>query len=300
MRYKLKAGSLLFDIANHLFLILLVISMVYPFIYMISVSISDFRAVSNNAVKLFPHGPVHLHVYKLLITSQDIPKGYLNSIIYAVVTVAFTLLISSMTAYVLEQKRLVYRKPLIIFVVITMFLPGGIIPMYLLINSLGMYDTLWAITLPPSFSAWYILIMRSNVRSTISDELLDACYIDGANDFQVYYKIVLPLIKPILATIGLFAAVASWNNFMSPLIYLSDYGKYPLPMILRKILFTEVLNESVGYYMELQERQMDLGPGFFIALKFAAMVIAIWPIMVVYPFLQKYFVRGILVGSIKG
>ena len=300
---KPRVGSLLFDIGNHIFLILLMISMVYPFIYMISNSISDFREVATNAVKLFPRGPLNLNAYKTLVASQDIPRGYLNSIIYATVTVVFTLIVSSMSAYVLEQKRLTYRKPLIIFVVITMFLPGGMIPTYLVINSLGLMNTLWAITLPPSFSAWYILIMRSNIRSTITQELLDACHIDGANEFQIYWKVALPLIKPILATIGLFAVVASWNNYMGPLLYLSEARKYPLTMILRKLLTGAWARESTfaTYYRESLYLQDEIGgKGFFIALKYAAMIVAIWPIMVVYPFLQKYFVRGILVGSIKG
>lgn len=309
MKYKASPGSVIFDVANHIFLILLMVSMLYPFVLILSTSFSDFWEITKNQVKLLPKGPLQFLSYRILLDATSILRSYFNSIIYAVGVVAFTLIGTSMAAYVLEHKGLPFRKAMIIYVVLTMFLPSGMIATFLVVNAIGLVNTMWAVILPYSFGAWYILIMRANIRSTISQELKDACYIDGAGHMQIFFRVVLPLIKPILATIGLFAAVASWNNFMGPLIYLNDREKHPLTLILRRILIEEqqggggaIGKYSGGGMLHMEQDyglQEHVGPGFFKSFKYAAIVITIWPIIVVYPFIQKYFVKGILVGSLK-
>ena len=305
-KYKEGFASNLFDVLNHTFMALLMITMLYPFLYIIFISISDYEAIAINKVKFYPIG-IHFNTYRLLLKAQDIPLAFKNSVIYTVMATVFALFIASMTAFVLEQTELPYRKPLIIFFILTMFIPGGMIPNFLLIKSIGFYNTLWALTVPPAFGCWNILIIRSNIRSTVSRELIDAAHIDGANDFRIYLTIVLPLIKPILATIALFVAVSQWNNFFGPLIYLNDARKYPLPLILRKILLSNQVEKY--YYDAIREAgnvpgsidaDSRIGIGFFKAIQMAAIVVAVFPIIAIYPFLQQYFVKGIMLGSLKG
>ena len=303
IKYRATPGSVAFDVANHAAIILLMISMVYPFVFVISVSVSDFEAITFNQVKLLPVGPLQAKAYNVLFGATNILRSYLNSIYYALGTATITLVVTSLAAYVLEQRTLPFRKALILFVVLTMFLPGFFIPTFLLVNSLGLVDTRLIVMLLPSFGAWYILVMRANIRTVVTRELQEAALIDGANHLQIYVSLVLPLIKPILATIGLFTVVGSWNNFFLPLIYLHDRDKHPLTLILRRILLEgEIGKYSGGGMAQLWEDQGVpgfVGVGFFKSFKFAAVVVTVWPIIVAYPFLQRYFVKGILVGSVK-
>lgn len=303
IKYRATPGSVAFDVANHAAIILLMISMVYPFVFVISVSVSDFEAITFNEVKLLPVGPLQAKAYNVLFGATNILRSYLNSIYYALGTATITLVVTSLAAYVLEQRTLPFRKALILFVVLTMFLPGFFIPTFLLVNSLGLVDTRLIVMLLPSFGAWYILVMRANIRTVVTRELQEAALIDGANHLQIYVSLVLPLIKPILATIGLFTVVGSWNNFFLPLIYLHDRDKHPLTLILRRILLEgEIGKYSGGGMAQLWEDQGVpgfVGVGFFKSFKFAAVVVTVWPIIVAYPFLQRYFVKGILVGSVK-
>ena len=303
IKYRATPGSVAFDVANHAAIILLMISMVYPFVFVISVSVSDFEAITFNEVKLLPVGPLQAKAYNVLFGATNILRSYLNSIYSALGTATITLVVTSLAAYVLEQRTLPFRKALILFVVLTMFLPGFFIPTFLLVNSLGLVDTRLIVMLLPSFGAWYILVMRANIRTVVTRELQEAALIDGANHLQIYVSLVLPLIKPILATIGLFAVVGSWNNFFLPLIYLNDRDKHPLTLILRRIVLEgEIGKYSGGGMAQLWDDQGVPGfvaVGFFKSFKFAAVVVTVWPIIVAYPFVQKYFVKGILVGSVK-
>ena len=300
VRYKKNIGSLLFDILNYTFLVLLCLTMLYPFVYMLSVSISDFDQITLGRVKLFPKGPIQFLTYRVLFSTQDIPRALFNSILYTLTGVFFVVFVSTLTAYVLTQKKLPYRKTMTFFVVLTMFVPGGMIPMFLLVKGIGLYNTLLAVTLPQAFSAWYILIIRSNIDATISQELYDAGYIDGAGNWWVYFAIVLPLIKPIIATIGLFSAVSYWNDFFSPLLYLNETQKYPLTIILRKILLQDFVESYHTGHPTQAGLLKTLGFGYLKAIKYTVIIVAIWPIIVVYPFVQRYFVKGILIGSLKG
>ena len=303
IKYKATPGSVAFDVANHALIILLMISMVYPFVFVISVSVSDFEAITFNKVKLLPVGPLQTTAYNVLFGATSILTSYLNSIFYALGTATVTLVVTSLAAYVLEQRTLPFRKALTLFVVLTLFLPGYFIPTYLLVNQLGLVNTRLIVILLPSLSAWYILVMRANIRTVVTRELQEAALIDGANHLQIYVSLVLPLIKPILATIGLFAVVGSWNNFFLPLIYLNDRDKHPLTLILRRIVLEgEIGKYSGGGMAQLWDDQGVPGfvaVGFFKSFKFAAVVVTVWPIIVAYPFVQKYFVKGILVGSVK-
>ena len=300
MKYRSTVGSVIFDVANVLFILLLMISMLYPFVYMLSVSVSDYWEITYNKVKLLPKGPLHLFSYRLLFNATNIGMAYVNSIIYAVGAVIATLIVTSMAAYVLEHRQLSLRKFLIVYTVLTMFLPASMIPTFLTVKGLGLYDSRWAVILLPSFSAWYIMVMRANIRATIAQELKDASYIDGANHLQTFFRVAMPLLKPILATIGLFAAVGSWNNYLYPLLYLGAPEKLPLTLILRRILLEDYVGRFTGNFQDQMLREgVETPPGFFKSFRFASIVITVWPIIMVYPFIQRYFVKGILVGSLK-
>ena len=300
MKYRPTIGSVIFDSANILFILLLMASMLFPFLYILSVSVSDYWEITYNKVKLLPKGPLHLNSYRILLNATDMGMAYINSVIYAVGAVIATLIVTSMAAYVLEHKRLALRKPLIVYAVLTIFLPSSMIPTFLTVRGLGLYDTRWAVILLPSFSAWYIMVMRANIRATIAQELKDAAYIDGANHLQTFFRVALPLLKPILATIGLFSAVGSWNNYLYPLLYLGDPQKAPLTLLLRRILLEDYVGKFTGNFQDQMLREgLDTPPGFFKSFRFASIVITVWPIIMVYPFIQRYFVKGILVGSLK-
>ncbi len=294
MKYKQSFGSSAFDVANVIAMLLLVFVMIYPFLYVFSVSVSDGAAVQAGRVKIVPVG-FNLDGYKAVFRTNETVRAYLNTINYAVTGTVVILLVSCLAAYPLAQTRLLGRKSITFAMALTMIIPGGMIPNFLLVRDLHLLDTMWAIVLPPAFNVWYIVLIRTNMQQ-IPSSLTDSAYIDGAGHFLTLFRIVLPLSKPILATVALFAAVYHWNGFMHALLYLNDIRKWPLQMILRRVISSEIENLGVAE-MILKSGNM---PGFIEKVKMATVVVSIGPIVLAYPFLQKYFVRGTLVGSLKG
>lgn len=298
--YKVSFGSRLFDAAIYTFLIVLILSCLYPFLYVFSVSISDSIPVASGKVTFFPIG-IDTYAYATILGDPAIILAYANTILYAVSGTLLTLLLTSLTAYPLSLKRFYGRNVITVFFTITMFINGGLIPTFLLIRSLGMMNTIWAIIVPGALTMWNIVIIRTNFQG-LPEELRESAYMDGASNWRILFQIVLPLSKPILATIALFTLVGQWNNFFGPLLYLSSPDKYPLQIILRKLIIT---NEMRGEFLE--QATSDLSRtgnanmiGFYESVKMAAIMVSIGPIIMVYPFIQKYFVKGVLVGSIKG
>lgn len=293
-------GSRLFDAAIYVILTLLIFACFYPFLYVFSVSISDSVPVASGHVKLLPIG-FDTFAYETILGDRTIIRAYANTILYAVSATALTLLLTSLTAYPLALRHFYGRHVLTVFFTVTMFFTGGLIPTFLLIRNLGMLDTIWAIILPGALGMWNIIILRTNFQA-LPDELREAAYIDGFGNWRILFRIVLPLSKPILATIALFTLVGQWNNFFGPLLYLNSPDKYPLQIILRKLI---IIGEMRGEYLESQANELsDAGQsdmlGFYESLKMAAIMVSIGPIIAVYPFIQKYFVKGVLVGSVKG
>lgn len=302
MKYKKSFGGSLFDWCNIIFLILLTFIFIYPFFYVLSVSISDLHAVTLGQVKLFPVG-FQLEAYKAVFKTSPISLAYYNTIKYAVVATVITLLLTSMTAYPLTIRDFPGRKFFTIYFTVTMFVKGGIIPLFLLIRSLRLLNTMWAIVLPSALTMWNIILVRTNFKN-VSSSLREAAYIDGANDWRILFGIVMPLSKAILVTIALFTIVSQWNNFFAPLLYLSDPQKAPLQLVLRRIIIP--ISEAEGTMQGMMniakgsvKDQADI-IGYREAIKMAAIMISIGPIILIYPFAQKYFVRGVLIGSVKG
>lgn len=292
--YKIKApiGDRVFLSVVYIILAIVVLVMLYPFAYAVSVSISDPAEVIAGKVTFYPKG-FDLGSFKIMINHPIFFTAYKNTILYTVLGTFFTLFFTALTAYPLSKDKFQMRSFISKVYIITMFFEGGMIPTYLAYKSLHMIDTIWVMVLPGALSAWNIILMRTFFRN-IPESLTESAYIDGATDLQILVKIILPLSKPIMATIGLFTAVGIWNGYFNALLYLNDTMKYPLQMILRGILVAAAFDPSEkGAYAELTHSATE-------SLKMASIIITTLPVMFIYPFIQKYFVKGTMVGSIKG
>ncbi|WP_135555395.1 carbohydrate ABC transporter permease [Paenibacillus cymbidii] len=284
-----------FDTLNYTALALLCVVIAFPFLYLFNLSVSAPLPVSNQEVVLWPIG-FQLDSYRKVFEDNLILTAFWNSVRYTVVGTFFVLTIGCLTAYPLSAKRMLLRRPIIIMMTFTMFFGGGLIPSFLLMKQLGILNSIWVLVVPGAFSFWNILLLRTNFQS-LPDELFESARIDGANDWHMLFRIVLPLSKPILATIALFAAVGQWNSFFGPLIYLKSESMYPLTIVLRRILITkEVFDDAVTTKGVDPRYQMGMNT----SLQMATIFVTVGPIVLLYPFLQRYFVKGALVGSIKG
>lgn len=293
---KESIGSRIFDLVNICIMLLLCVVMLYPFLNVIAVSLSNSEHILRGDITIFPKG-FNISGYSYIFRDPFLYSGYVHSIIYAAGSTLFMLTFTSLMAYPLTINEFVAKKFLAIFLVITMFFSGGMIPSYLLIRSLNLLDTYWVMIIPGCISAFNVLLFRSFYQS-IPTDLRESAVIDGANDIQILSKIFLPLSKPLLATFALFGIVGSWNGWFEALIYLNDENKYPLQLILRKYLFTLSFEAGSGTSaMQAMLSQMKMDPK---NIQMAIVVIAIFPIMLIYPFLQKYFVKGVMIGAVKG
>lgn len=291
-KIKMSSEEILFEGIIGVILTLVSIIVLYPIIMIVSSSFSDPSAVMANRVKLWPINPT-LMVYKMVFKHPEIWGSYLNTIIYTVVGTAVNIFLTTLGAYPLSRKDLYGRNIFTGIFVFTMFFGGGMIPSFLLIKSLHLYNTIWAIVLPGAISTWNLMIMRTFFQNTIPLELQESAFIDGANDITVFTKVVLPLSAPIIAVMVLFYGVGHWNSWLSALLYLSNRSRYPLQIVLREILIQSSTQEMSGGSISDQEM---IGEG----IKYATMVVATLPILCLYPFLQRYFVKGVMVGAIKG
>ncbi|MCD6123193.1 MAG: carbohydrate ABC transporter permease [Spirochaetales bacterium] len=297
LRYDKTFGAIAFNTINTILLILIAAVMLYPFIYIISESISSLDAVARGAVKLWPVG-FSPEAYRRVLTNNLFFTAYKNTIIYSVSGVALHLFCLVIVAYPLSLKNFYGRNVIMAFFAFTMFFSGGLIPTYLLVRSLGMLNSIWAIIVPGAFDVFYIVIMRTNFEN-IPMSLRESAYIDGASHFRILFSIVLPLSMPIIATLFLFIIVSFWNEFFTPLLYITDLKKQPLQVMLRQL----IVKNSFGDFVSFQESYMVKPmppPGLQKAIKDAAIIVSTGPILLVYPFIQRYFVKGIMIGSIKG
>ena len=288
---KRSTGDKIFGYVNVAILILFCAIILYPLLWIVSGSFSDPYALMTGQVHLLPVNPT-LKMYKIVFQHPDIWTSYRNTIVYTVVGTVISVVLTSLAAYPLSRSDF-FGKPFFTAVLmITMFFSGGMIPTFLLVQQLHMLDTIWAIVLPGSMSVYNTIVMRTFFMTTIPKELEDSASLDGANDIQFFWKIVLPLSKAIMAVMVLFYGVGYWNSWFSAFLYMSSRDRYPLQLILREILIqgSTNLNGGGGADNDL------IGEG----IKFATMVVATVPIMCLYPFLQKYFTKGVMIGSLKG
>ena len=276
-------------------LLVLVIAFVfaYPFLYSLSVSFSDPMAVTRLEVKLFPVG-FSLGAYELVFQSERLWRAYGNTVLYTGVGTFVRVLLLIITAYPLSRKRFPGRTFFTFAYTFTMLFGGGLIPSYLVVRAVGLMDTMWAIIIPGGLAAYSIIIVRTFFQTTIPTSLEETASIDGANDIQILAKVVLPLSAPIVAVMSLFAAVAIWNTYFQAILYLRTATKWPLPVILRSILVTPELF-GVFDHTQIAENRIPTK-----SVQTATLMVSVLPIMLLYPVLQRYFVKGILIGAIKG
>lgn len=278
-----------FDIILIVILSFVAIVTIYPVLYIIAISFSDTASIVQNKVFLWPIG-FNLDAYKQILESPKIPRAYLNTILYTGVGTFINLLMTAVAAYPLSRDGFIGRKFFLFAIVLTMFLNGGIIPTYLIVQKLHLIDSIWAIVLPNAIWTIELLILKSFYES-MSSSLRESAFIDGASEFRVLFNIVIPLSKPALASIGLFYFMGHWNSFFLPMIYLNDSKLFPLQVVLRDMLLFDT-NKQTGL-----ADQVLLAPQ---ALKNATIFISMIPVLLVYPFAQKYFAKGIMLGSEKG
>ncbi len=295
---KIKKGKedLIFTVVNTTLLSLVMLAILYPLYFIVIASFSDPLEVLAGNVTLLPK-KINVESYKMVFRDPQILTGYRNTIVYTVLGTAVSIILTVLAAYPLSRKDFSGRKFFTIMLAITMFFSGGLIPTFLLMsNTLHLLDTIWVMILPGAISVWNVIIVRTYFQTSIPPELSEAAMVDGCSDFKLLVRVILPLSMPVLAVMILFYGVAHWNSFFDALIYLSNKELFPLQLILRSILVQNTMSEDmVAEVDSLANRQVMAE-----TIKYALIVVASAPIIAVYPFLQKYFVKGIMVGAIKG
>ncbi|WP_282935262.1 carbohydrate ABC transporter permease [Paenibacillus sp. RC67] len=285
----------LFTFVNYTILSLFLITILYPLIYVVSASISSSEAVISGKVWLWPVNPTW-EGYNAVFKHKLIWSGFTNSIYYTVAGTLINVVMTILAAYPLSRKDFYGKNVFMFLFVFTMMFSGGLIPTYMLVKDLGLLNTTWSMLLPGALGVWNMIITRTYFQTTIPDELLEASQLDGCTDFQFVWKIVLPLSGPIIAVIALFYAVGHWNSYFNALIYLKKQSLYPLQLVLRDIL----VQNDVDMNMLVDVAEQAKREGLRELLKYSLIVVATVPLLIVYPFVQKYFVKGIMIGSLKG
>ncbi len=290
-------GDQLFTVVNYLILAIILLLVLYPLIYIVSASFSDARAVTSGRVWLWPVDP-SLAGYEAIFKNKFLVSGFANSLFYTVAGTLINVVLTVLAAYPLSRPDLPYRRTITFLFYFTTLFSGGLIPTYLVVRDLGMLDTRWAMLLPGALSIWNVLIMRTYFQSTIPQEIYEAAQLDGCDDFTYLRKVVLPLSGPILAVIALFYAIGHWNSYFNALIYLQSKELWPLQLVLREILIENQVDASM--LAGLDPQQMAIRQQLRELLKYSLIVVATMPLLLVYPFVQRHFVKGILLGSVKG
>ena len=266
----------------------------YPLIFVLSASISNPLEVFQGNVWFLPKG-INFEAYKQVFCNKKIWTGYRNTILYTCLGTLIAISLSISAAYPLARRKLYGKKFFMTYFMITMFFNGGMVPTYLIVQKLGLYNTIWAVILVNMVTVYNIIVAKTYIQSTIPEELYEAAEIDGCGDIRVFFKLVLPLSAPIIAVLTLFYGVAYWNNYFNGLIYVGSSDRYPLQLILRDILLSNATSEMIET-METDINKLMVSE----SLKYAVVVVSSVPMLVLYPFLQKFFVKGVMIGSVKG
>ena len=279
----------------YVFCILLTLLVLYPLIYVVSCSFSSGTAVSNGQVVLWPVGAT-LEGYRRVVNYPGIWRAYLNTLFYTVGGTLLHVALVMTCAYPLARKGLPGKVPVTLYFSFTMLFGGGLIPGYLLIRNLGMLNTIWAMLIPGAFSAYNMVVARTFISTTCSGEMLDATQVDGCSDAMFFFRFALPLSKAVIAVIAMQVAIGIWNSYFNAFLYLSKDELYPLQILLRKILLLSQIQASDL----MDDETAEMMQGMADLMKYSLIVFATLPILCVYPFAQKYFVKGVMIGSIKG
>jgi len=284
-------GEKIFGVVNIIFLTLLSVATLFPVMYIVSVSLTPLEALARHGGFRIIPAEVTLDAYRFLLNTPLIPRAFLNSVIITVLGTTANLLLTTLLAYPLSKKLLPGRTPVLGAVLFTMLFGGGLVPTYILIKNLGLIDSYWSAILPGAISTYNLLVMKSFFEN-MPEDIMEAARIDGAGEMRILWQIVLPLSKPVIATLGLFYAVAHWNGFFDAMMFINDVKLQPLQVVLRNVLMDAMRAE------DFVTDQVVLLPGE--TIKMAAIVVAMAPMLAVYPWIQKHFTKGVLLGSIKG
>ncbi len=284
----------LFSLANYVVLAAITLVILLPLIYVVSASFSSPRAVIAGDVLLWPV-EFSLEGYRAIFEHSRVWTGFANSLFYTVVGTVFNVVMTIIAAYPLSRQDLVGRRFITLLFIFTMLFSGGLIPTYMVVRDLGLLNTRLAMILPTGIGIFNLLITITFFRTTIPPELIEAARIDGADDFRTFLRIILPLARPIIAVLALFYAVAHWNSYFNALIYLKDQELFPLQLVLREIL---ILN-SVDASMLIDVEDLVAREGLRELLKYSLIIVASLPVLIIYPFVQKHFIKGMMIGSVK-
>ena len=287
-----SVGSYAFRGINAMIMVCIATIMLYPFLYVVFASISDPNSlIRHRGILWKPYG-VQLDAYSLVLNNPNIAMGYLNTVFYVVLGTVINRAMTILSAFVLARRNFLLRKPLTLMALITMYFSGGMIPLYLQVNRLGLLNSVWALLLPTAMSTYNLIIMRTAF-SNIPAELEESAFLDGANEWVILFRIVVPLSMATLAVMVLFYSVNIWNGWFNAMIYLQDRKLFPLQLILREIL---IANDTSSMTVGMTGDKVPLAE----SVKYATIVVATLPVLCIYPFLQKYFVKGVMIGALKG
>ncbi|MGG1515947.1 carbohydrate ABC transporter permease [Paenibacillus oryzisoli] len=287
---KIGLGSVFYNTIIYLLIIMMLFTFLYPLYYVVIVSVSDGISVMRGEVRWLPIG-MNFEAYRAVLDNPLVLRAYGNTILYTVVGTFINVMMTALCAYPLSRNRFYGRNVFTFFIIITMLFHGGLIPNYLVVFRLHMLNSIWAIVIPTAINVWNMIIMRTFFQN-IPNEIYESAHIDGAHDMKIFLRIVLPLSMPVIATMCMFYAVAHWNSFFPATLYLSDSKLYPIQVIVRNYVIDGLV--SSGSNAESDSKTIVT------SMKYAFIFITLLPILAVYPFIQKYFVKGVMVGSLKG
>ncbi len=286
---KVKLGNCIFTVINTTILVVIALLTLYPFMYVVFASVSDPLKLMENSGMIWRPLGFSLNAYKKVFANPSIYSGYLNTLFYVIVGTACNIIATCVAAYVLSRKQFMLRRALTLMFIFTMYFNGGLIPNYLLIKDLGLIDNRFALILPGLVSTFNLMIMITGFEG-IPQSLEESARIDGAGDWTILFKIIMPLAKPTIMVILLYYAVGHWNSWFSAMIYMRDADKMPLQIFLRDILTRNQLGAMTG-----QTDIEDVG----MTIKYATIIVSTLPILCIYPFIQKHFVSGVMIGAVK-
>lgn len=292
-KIKISKAEMGFQIFNYIFMVFIMFIMLYPMWHVLMASISDARQLSSHTgILLIPDG-FSLKAYQLMMKNPMILRGYGNTLFILVFGLTINMLVTFMGAYGLSRKNVMWNRTITLFIIFTMYFSGGMIPAYLNIKNLGLENTLWSVILPVSVNTFNLIVMRTGFEA-VPDSLEEAARIDGAGHLTILFKIMLPLTKATTAVIALYYAVSHWNSWFNAMLYLTDRNLFPLQLILREIL---IQNDT-----SMMTMNVDAGDSSFVSetVKYAVIIVTVLPIICVYPFIQKYFASGVMIGAVKG
>ena len=289
-----STGDKVFIILVYVLLSAVMLIVLYPLIYIISASFSDPQAVVSGKVILWPVD-VTLRGYKAVFKNPKILTGFMNSFFYMGVGTVVNLIMTMLCAYPLSRKEFTARNKIAALFVFTMYFSGGLMPSYMIVSKLGLINTRWAMIIPSAMSTYNMIIARTYMVNSIPDELYEAAQMDGCSPFKYLLKVIVPLSKPILAVLALYYGIAKWNNYFDAMLYLNDASMQPLTIVLREILIQNQIDPT----MLTDASAMAKLQGMTELLKYAVIVVASVPVLAIYPFVQKYFVKGVAIGALK-